>query len=286
MGPICLGANESHIYPNMCAIFGCGPMVVSREKGGTDTLTAGMESHLPDTRAGFRPARGCRDNVCALKWFISMILNEGRQAVITFIDYSAAFDTESQLFLDEALADAGVPSKVRRIIQAIFTAATGVVRVRQPNGKMAEPFDVERGVLQGDIFSPVSFIAGLDKIFRRHDISNSGVTVGTVENTVCVSKLEYADDAALIDDNVEQASARVTSIAKGCLEEAAMVISIRKSKVMHVHKKTRVSATTEADVASLNLTHKCSACAREFTKQRGLRIHMARWCDGGRTQRS
>ena len=70
------------------------------------------------------------------------------------------------------------------------------------------------------------------------------------------------------------------------LEEAAMVISIRKSMVMHVHKKTRVSATTEADVASLNLTHKCSACAREFTKQRGLSIHMARWCDGGRTQRS
>ena len=34
MGPICLGANGSHIYPNRCAIFGCGPTVVSREKGG------------------------------------------------------------------------------------------------------------------------------------------------------------------------------------------------------------------------------------------------------------
>ena len=246
-----------------------------------------LEGHLPDTHAGFRPARGCRDNVCALKWFISMVLNEGRQAVITFIDYSAAFDTEIQLFLGEALADAGVPSKVRRIIQGIFTAATGVVRVRQPNGKMAmsEPFNIERGVLQRDIFSPVSFIAGLDRIFRLHDISNSGVTVGAGENAVCVSKLEYADDAALIDENVEQASARVTAIAKGSLEEAAMVISIPKSKVMHIHKRTRVSATTEADVASLNLSHKCSACAREFTKQRGLRIYMGRWCDGGRTQR-
>ena len=27
-------------------------------------------------------------------------------------------------------------------------------------------------------------------------------------------------------------------------------------------------------------------CAREFTKLRGLKIHMARWCDEGRTQRS
>ena len=50
MGPICLGANESwippvHIYPNMCGIFGCGPTVVSREKGGTDPLTAGMNGY-------------------------------------------------------------------------------------------------------------------------------------------------------------------------------------------------------------------------------------------------
>ena len=92
-----------------------------------------------------------------------------------------------------------------------------MVRVRQPNGKMAmsEPFDIERGVPQGDMFSPVSFIAGLDRIFRRHGISNSGVTVGTGENTVCVSKLEYADDAALIDENVEQASAVSHQLRRG-----------------------------------------------------------------------
>ncbi len=45
MGPICLGVNESHIYPNMCARFGCGPTVVSREEGGTDTLPSGMNGY-------------------------------------------------------------------------------------------------------------------------------------------------------------------------------------------------------------------------------------------------
>ena len=34
VGPICLGANKSHIYSNMCAIFGYCPTVVSREKRG------------------------------------------------------------------------------------------------------------------------------------------------------------------------------------------------------------------------------------------------------------
>ena len=125
-------------------------------------------------KTGFRPARGCRDNVCALKWFIEMILRDGRHAVITVIVYSAAFNKESQMFLDEALAEAGVGAKVRRIVQAIFAAATGVVRLRHPDGTMtlSEPFDIARGVLQGDIFSPVGFIAGLDRIFRMHDLQN------------------------------------------------------------------------------------------------------------------
>ena len=74
--------------------------------------------------------------------------------------------------------------------------------------------------------------------------------------------------------------------ATGSMTDAAMLISIKKSKAMHVHKPVRVDATTEADVATLGLSHKCDSCGREFTKQRGLRVHVARWCDGGRTQRS
>ena len=151
---------------------------------------------------------------------------------------------------------------------------------------MSEPFNIERGVLQGDTFSPVSFIAGLDKLLRSHDVANSGVVVGNGDSSVLMSKFEYADDAALIDGNTTLASAHVTALTEGSLKDAAMVISVRKSKAMHVHRTRRVDATTEEEVAALSLTHKCESCGREFTKQRGLKIHMARWCDGGRTQRS
>ena len=80
-----------------------------------------------DYTGGPQAGTGLRDNVCGLMWFIQMILRQGRQAVITFIDYSAAFASESQMFLDEALAEAGVGAKVRRMGQANFAAATGVV---------------------------------------------------------------------------------------------------------------------------------------------------------------
>ena len=93
--------------------------------------------------------------------------------------------------------------KVRRIIQAIFAAATGIVPIRLPSAVnvMSEPLKIERGVLQGDIYSPASFIAGLDKIFRTHDVANSGVVVGNGDSSVLLAKFEYADDAALIDGN-------------------------------------------------------------------------------------
>ena len=41
MGQNLLAENESHIYPNMCAKFGCGPTVVSKKGrgGGTDRQT-------------------------------------------------------------------------------------------------------------------------------------------------------------------------------------------------------------------------------------------------------
>ena len=61
------------------------------------------------------------------------------------------------MFLDEALAEAGVGAKVRRIVQAIFAAVTGVVRLRHPDGTLtlSEPFDIARGVLQGASSRPL-----------------------------------------------------------------------------------------------------------------------------------
>ena len=63
----------------------------------------------------------------------------------TYVVPASSFDTESQLFLDSALAETGISSKVRRIVQAILAAATGVVRIRQQDGGvvMSEPFNIE-----------------------------------------------------------------------------------------------------------------------------------------------
>ena len=151
---------------------------------------------------------------------------------------------------------------------------------------LSELFDSARGVLQGDIFSPVAFIAGLDQIFRMHDLQNPGVAVVVGDSATILSKFEYADNAALVDVDAATATARVTALAAGSITDAQMVISQAKSNVMHIHRKTHVISTTEAEVEALKLAHKCDACSPTLPTQRGLKIHAARWCDGGVTQRS
>ena len=119
-----------------------------------------------------------------------------------------------------------------------------------------------------------------------HYLQNIGVAVGVGESTTIMSKFEYAVHAALGDADAATATARVTALAAGCRTDAAIVISQAKGKVMHIHRKTRVSSTTETEVESMRLAHKCDTFSRTFPTQRGLKIHAAHECDGGVTQHS
>ena len=91
-----------------------------------------VESRLAETQAGFRREPCCHDNVLLLRLLMDAVLRagkQGKQAVVTFIDYRAAFDTISHRFLDESLTVARVQPKIRRIVKTIYTEATGMVRL-------------------------------------------------------------------------------------------------------------------------------------------------------------
>ena len=60
------------------------------------------------------------------------------------------------------------------------------------------------------------------------------------------------NDAGLSDVNTTQASERISSTSSGSRYDAAMVISLPKTKAMHIHEKTSVSYTTEEEIIALN----------------------------------
>ena len=236
-------------------------------------LESETDSFLSDWQAGFRKNRGCRDNVLVLRSLYDEILEVGSKMYVSFIDYSAAFDSVSHKFIDKALKAAGASHKSRALFRAIYHAASATTRVQSTDGTtvMSDPFPIDRGVVQGDITSPLYFILALELILREHDcISGKGVRFGDIR----VDTLGYADDAALLDADINISTARVTSIASGSRRDADMEISVEKTEVMHVEEQGRLDPANTEELKGV-CTFECPHvdCKRVFQNAHGCKCH-------------
>ena len=126
-------------------------------------------------------------------------LGEKMVTVITFLDLKDAFSTIGHDFLQQALKYADVPAKLQRLIIQIYKTATGKVRATNAKGEYeySRSFEIKRGILQGDIMSPVLFVLGFAMIFVLVKNQNSSGTGVKLSEKLTVGNLEYADDAAL-----------------------------------------------------------------------------------------
>ena len=203
-------------------------------------------------------------------------LEQGKELCATFIDYSAAFDSVSHKFIDATLADAGASVKTRRMFRAIYGAANAVTKVNDTDGSVSysDSFPIRRGVLQGDITSPVYFILALEALLRKHDSNpRKGVPFGGTT----VHTLGYADDAALLDVSPEVATERVTAIAAGSKTDADMEISVSKTKVMHIRRQEECSPVTDLEAkAQAKFVCPHIDCNYVFNNKHGLKVHASK----------
>jgi hypothetical protein len=109
--------------------------------------------------------------VLTLRAIYDWALAQRKDLHVTFIDYSAAFDSVGHKFLDKALQRAGASNKTRAIFRAIYSVANARTAVQGVDGKtvLSDSFAISRGVVQGDITSPIYFILALELILELHD---------------------------------------------------------------------------------------------------------------------
>jgi arginine deiminase len=108
-----------------------------------------------------------------------------------FIDFVAAFDSVLHKLLDAALQAAGATDKSRAVFHAIYHKASAAVWVQTENGEetISRPFDIQRGVVQGDICSPYMYILALAFLFFAHDPEAAAGTGVTLAGGIVVSAL-------------------------------------------------------------------------------------------------
>lgn len=234
---------------------------------------------LSDWQAGFRAGRGCRDNVLLLRVIYDQIIRGNDKCVVTFIDFAAAFDSVSHKYLDNALKNAGASRNTRAIFRVIYKAAQGAARVQSVDGKicMSKAFDIRRGVIQGDIISPILFILALDQLIQQHvDTGGNGVSLGTI---IKLKVLGYADDAAILERNSDEMTERLTEFANQALYRADMKVKLTKAFSQIVQQQEAVDAATTAgiQVQEEKYKFKCSywneGCSARFKSKKGMHIH-------------
>ena len=236
---------------------------------------------LKDWQAGFREARGCRDNSMVLRVLCEKVLSIGESLAAVFIDYKAAFDSLSHKFIDETLEKAGISPKVRSIFRAIYKAVSAYTTAPGTDGKhvKSNSFSIDRGVLQGDVISPLFFIMALELILRRYDpaCEEKGIIIGKL----IVHLLGYADDVAVMDsgskEGILRLSIRVISICQGSREDADMDLSTEKTFCLHVKRQDEISPMTPEEArAQCKFVCPHLNCGHKFTTKVGLKIHMSR----------
>ena len=175
-----------------------------------------LDPILRPNQNGFRPGRSTTAQILTLRRIIEGVKARNLPAVITFIDFSKAFDSIHRGKLLKILLAYGIPPQLVAAIGKIYEDTQA--RVLSPDGE-TEFFRIRAGVLQGDTLAPYLFIIVLDYVLReaingRED--ELGFTIKSRQSrrvpAVKITDLDFADDIALISDEIQQAQKLLSQI--------------------------------------------------------------------------
>ena len=80
-----------------------------------------VNCELPDIQAGFRKARGTRDQIANMQWIIEKAREFQKNICFCFIDYAKAFDCVGHNKLWKILKEMGIPDHLTCLLRNLCT---------------------------------------------------------------------------------------------------------------------------------------------------------------------
>ena len=177
-----------------------------------------------EEHAGFRPERGCCDQIFVLRQLLEERIRCGKKLVIVFIDFAAAFDCVHRPALWKSLVAEGVPAKIIHLLQQVYERTTSCVRVTR---RSSEDFPVHTDVRQDCVSLSIVFNTVVDAIMRKVFTDRRGVQFGDNDY---ITDLMFADDSVIFTDTEAKASAIIHDI-KNAAYSYDLTIDADKTKV-------------------------------------------------------
>ena len=110
---------------------------------------------LPEEQCRFRPNRSTTDMIFVVRRLREIGRKAGVSLIMRFIDLQKAYDTVDRILLWQVLTRIGVPPQMLAVIQQFHDGMR--VCVRPDDGVHSDWFEVEQGLRQGCVLSPLLF---------------------------------------------------------------------------------------------------------------------------------
>jgi len=174
-------------------------------------------------QAGFRPTRGCPDQLFSL---IEILRNRDKKGTFCcFIDVKKAFDRVFRGGLWSKLWKIGINGKLWRVLRAIYQKVESCVLV---SGETTDWFSIDTGVRQGCVLSPILYAFFINGLIDELKQAQLGVEISP---EVLIDCLLYADDIVLITDSKEKLQ-RMLDIVTEYARKWRFELNPKKSEVV------------------------------------------------------
>jgi hypothetical protein len=188
---------------------------------------------IVEEQGGFRPRRGTDDQLFALTE--TLRLRTGKVTYAAFIDVKKAYDTVWRVGLWKRLWEEGVRGKMWRVVKGMYQTVESAVLVGEES---TEWFELQAGVRQGCVMSPVLFSLFINGLARELKKRGQGVDIGGRR----VQMLLYADDIALLAETPDDLQRMLDVVSEYSRKWRFRVNPKKgKSEVMVFGRKNRVA---------------------------------------------
>jgi endonuclease/exonuclease/phosphatase family metal-dependent hydrolase len=183
-----------------------------------------LDEHQPREQAGFRSGYSTTDHLQVLNQVIEKSNEYKEPLYIAFVDYEKAFDSVEHEDILNALEKHQIPTVYIETLASMYRNGTAQVKV---DNNMSKPFDIRRGVRQGDTLSPNMFNSGLEQVFRRLNWQDKGINI----NGEKLSNLRFADDVALLSRSLNELQDMINELQEES-EKIGLKANMEKTKII------------------------------------------------------